>query len=80
MPPLESDPAKEQRLKLLELLYVYSTCPEDEKAEARALLYNAVDEFRKPLGESRQKVIDYLRAYHFRDYYKMRKKQERGDI
>ncbi len=80
MPPSESQLGDEQRLRLLELLYAYSTCPEDEKATARAALYRGVDEFRAPLGIGRQEVIDYLRTFHFKDYYRRRKRQERGEV
>lgn len=80
MPPSESHLGEDQRLKLLDLLYGYSTCPEDEKAAARTALYRALDEFRAPLGIGRQEVIDYLRAFHFKDYYRARKRHERGEL
>lgn len=80
MPPSERQPGEDQRIKLLGLLYTYSTCPEDEKASAKVALDRAVDEFRSSRGNTRQEVVDYLRTFHFRDYYRMRRRQERGEM
>lgn len=70
----------QQRIKLLDLLYAFSTCPDDEKAEARKALEQAIDVCRMGKGITRQEVIDYLRHFHFRDYYRARKRQERGEV
>jgi hypothetical protein len=69
---------KEARLKLLELLYAYSTAPAAEKAEALAELDAAVDAARAGTMFSRQDIKDHLRRNYFPDYYRLRRMQERG--
>jgi len=80
MAPSEKNLPKEERLRLLDLLYASSTCPEHEKAEARAQLLAALDKFRADKGFTQQQIIDYLRTFHYQDYYRMRKKQEPGSV
>lgn len=69
---------KELRLKLLELLYTYSTALEFEKAQALQQLDAAIDLARKGTMFSRQDIKDHLRRNYYPDYYRMRKAQERG--
>jgi len=72
--------SKELRLRLLELLYAYSTAPEHEKASALRELDRALNEARAATGVSRQELSDYLRTHHYPEYYRMRRKQDIGKI
>lgn len=71
---------KELRLRLLELLYIYSNAPEFEKAHALSELDVAIDAARKGTIFSRQDIKDHLRKNYYPDYYRMRKAQERGAL
>ena len=71
---------KEQRLRLLELLYTYGTAPESEKAQALRDLDTAIDNARQGTAFSRQDIKDHLRSAYYPDYYRMRRAQERGSV
>jgi hypothetical protein len=75
-----TDLKKDIRLKLLELLYVFSTALEHEKAAARKELDSALDVARDGTGVSRQDLSDYLRRNYYPEYYRMRKRQDFGKM
>lgn len=65
---------------MLEALYQQTIATEGDKAAAKRLLDQRLDEVAAIAGLSRREVKDWLRANLFPDYYRRRRIEDRGHL